>query len=146
MSFRQQFWERSFRSLSHPVWPVSRSRSVFLGSVIIGVIVWLFYSLFFKEAGLLLLLNLLLFWAWGWVIYLLLAVVASIKIIRECSWQLWGLTLAATIVSVALFSLPLLFWATGKVPSYQFAMVFSILMASLPIGYVFQYATSRIRA
>jgi hypothetical protein len=129
---------------SIPLWTKSRGRTVFLVAKSLGTAVWLIYTLFSKEAGLLILVKLVLISAWGWVFYAFLAGIAIQKIKEMHSWQLVGQLLATAIITELLFIIPLIFWAMGMVPSYQFMIVFGLILATLPIRYSYQLVGSKI--
>jgi hypothetical protein len=105
---------------------------------VIGTVFWLLFTLFSKEQAIFDILQQLLSFIWGWAIYPILAVVTSRKIIQEGSRKLIGLILGATISSVTLFMVPLLFWASGITPSYQITIVLAVFVAFLPIRYTYQ--------
>ncbi len=128
--------------LSIPLWTTKWWKALTIG----GGVFWVLVSLFFKESGLVDIAYQLFSHFFAWVIYPILAIIASIKIIQKHSWQLVVLVLATTIVSVILFIMPLLFWAIGKTPSYQPVMILSIITALLPILYSFRYISSQYTA
>lgn len=121
--------------LSIPLWPTNWWKAM----IISGVMFWILVSLLFKESGLVDIAYTLFLHFSVWIIYPILAIIASIKIIQKHSWQLVAVILATTIVSVILFIMPLLFWATGKIPSYQLVMALSVVTMSLPILYSYRH-------
>jgi len=121
----------SIAILSIPTWPVGWKIVV-----ITSTLFWVILSLFGRESGLILFIYDI-----GQVrfIYPILAVIGGIGLARHHSWRTICFILGATIISVTLFMIPLLFWTTGIMPSYQFAMAISVFMAFMPIGYGFQH-------
>lgn len=129
---------------SIPLWAGSRGRTMFLVVLSLGTAVWLICTLFFREAGILTLVSLGLFSIWGLFFYAILAGIAVQKIIENGSWQLAGQLLAAAMITALIFLIPLVFWATGKVPSYQLVIVLSIVLAVLPIRYSYNLVSNTL--
>jgi hypothetical protein len=120
--------------LSIPLWPNSRWKVI----VILSVVFWLLVSLFLREMTIVDIVYQLFTYFFVWLIYPILAIVAGVKIVQKHSWHYIGLVLGTAIISVTLFMIPLLFWATGKVSSYQMAMLLSIIIMSVPIFFSYR--------
>lgn len=133
---------------SIPVWEKSSNRIVFLIGVFGGTAVWFVYALFSKESGLVSLLdfflfgyvgmNVTMFSFCGWIFSLLFVGTAIQKVLEKHSWQQVRQLLEAAVISVILYLIPLIFWATGILPSYRFATFFGACLAALPIGYIYR--------
>ncbi len=128
---------------SLPTWKHSRTRTFYLVMVVGATAVWLIYALLSREVGIVSFIGLapaadsiqdippLAFC--GWFYYLCLLGAAIVQI-RKCgSWQLVRQLLETAVVSIILFLIPLIFWATGILPSYQLAIVIGVAMAIFPI-------------
>ncbi len=136
---------------SLPVWDNSRKSSMFVIGVFGGTAVWLIYALFAREAGIIWAAG-FVFFAYpgahitifsliGWIFYLLLLGAAIEKIKEKHSWQLVRQLLETAVASFVLFLIPLIFWATGMLPSYQLSIVFGVVFATLPIRYIYRYVS-----
>ncbi len=121
--------------LSIPLWTTNWWKALTISSFVF----WILASLFLKESALVDIVYRLFLQFSIWVIYPILAIMASFKIIQKRSWQLIAVIFATTIISVAVFVTPLLFWATGKTPSYQLVMALSIITMSLSILYSYRH-------
>lgn len=128
---------------SLPIWKHSRTRTFFLVMVVGATAVWLIYALLSREVGIVSFIGLapiadsiqdippLAFC--GWIFYLFMLGAAIVQI-RKCgSWQLVRQLLEMAVASMILFLVPLIFWATGILPSYQLAIVIGVAMAIFPI-------------
>jgi hypothetical protein len=136
---------------SIPIWDNSRKSSVFVIGVMVGTAVWFIYALFAKEVGIIWAAGFVffaysgsqfsIFSFFGWIFYLFLTGAAIEKIKKVHSWQLVRQILKAATASIVLFLIPLVFWATGILPSYQLAILFSIIFAAIPPKYIFRHVS-----
>jgi len=125
---------------SLPIWENTR---MFLVMLIGGTAVWLIYALLSRDLGIVSFIGLapvadsiqnispLSFYSWFYYLFLLVAAIVQMR--KSGSWQLVRQLLETAVASMILFLIPLIFWATGILPSYQLAIIIGIAMAIFPI-------------
>ena len=134
---------------SLPIWEHTRTRTFFLVMLLGATAVWLMYALLSREVGTVSFIGLapatdsiqdippLAFC--GWIFYLFLLGEAIRQIRKRGSWQLVRRLLETSVASMILFLIPLIFWATGILPSYQFAIMIGVAMAIFPIKNTYRH-------